>query len=373
MRGVPDRTPLWVRARNEVAFFEQHAVGLDRSEPFLGTPTQVFAALVLQDWWRRILPVVNVEVEVSLPHSDCVRESSIPVWEPDGASYEARRDHCSRLNDQEPTHHTLGGEAAESSPRGHPDDATDPDSDKDGGDGKIARQSAWLAAADMVEIEVAISLDDCWAATDAPSTAEALVPESTAPHEVAAVGRGGDAAISIKSEAPRAADAEASPSEHGGVAQKEMVVARGIEDVFSVVSDVEAYPRWVRGLDKVDVHERDEDGHVLRAEFTVGAMGLKISYVLAYTIERPFRLAWVSVAGGVKHISGHYKLSPTEDGKGTVVQYVLSVDTGFKMPGLLRRTATGLVISAALPDLKRHLEATPPDAPNSPGRAWPWS
>ena len=41
---------------------------------------------------------------------------------------------------------------------------------------------------------------------------------------------------------------------------------------------------------------------------------------------------------------------------GTRVRYKLNVDTGFKMPFMLKRTATSLVVGAALPDLKRYLE-----------------
>ena len=51
----------------------------------------------------------------------------------------------------------------------------------------------------------------------------------------------------------------ATPSKaDGGSAQKEMVVARRIEDVFAVVADLESYVHWTKGLEKVEVVERDE-------------------------------------------------------------------------------------------------------------------
>jgi ribosome-associated toxin RatA of RatAB toxin-antitoxin module len=163
--------------------------------------------------------------------------------------------------------------------------------------------------------------------------------------------------------------------------EKEMTVAsRSVADVFAVVAGFEDYPKWVSGLQKVETLERDEAtgrGSVVR--FTAGAMGLTIQYTLQYTAyigEGGSQvLAWRSIAGGVKSIEGSYHLSPTDEGSsgagprpgataemgaaapaGTRVRYKLNVDTGFKMPAMLRRTATGLIIGAALPDLKRHLE-----------------
>ena len=44
-------------------------------------------------------------------------------------------------------------------------------------------------------------------------------------------------------------------------------------------------------------------------------------------------------------------------GSSTRVQYRLDVEMGFKVPGPVKRTVTGLVIGAALPDLKRYLES----------------
>ena len=145
-------------------------------------------------------------------------------------------------------------------------------------------------------------------------------------------------------------------------AEKEMVVARRLADVFAVISEFEAYPTWVAGLQQVEVLERDgESGLGTLVRFTAGAMGLSISYTLAYTTTTGTAgggrvLSWRSVAGGVKSIVGSYELTPASE-ESTRVQYRLDVDTGFKMPAMLRRTATSLVIGAALPDLKRHLEA----------------
>jgi ribosome-associated toxin RatA of RatAB toxin-antitoxin module len=166
-----------------------------------------------------------------------------------------------------------------------------------------------------------------------------------------------------------------SASTDQGTVEKEMIVAnRSVDDVFAVVAGFDDYPKWVTGLQKVETLERDKTtGRGSVVQFTAGAMGLSISYTLQYTVhtgnDDDLVLAWQSIAGGVKSIEGSYHLSPvdgngsrgaelgeTTSRGGTRVRYKLNVDTGFKMPWMLKRTATSLVVGAALPDLKRYLE-----------------
>ena len=149
-------------------------------------------------------------------------------------------------------------------------------------------------------------------------------------------------------------------SAHGTVA-KEIIISRPVADVFAVVADIGAYPAWISGLQSVEITERDEtSGLATLACFTAGAMGITITYTLRYTAtENDFggkKLAWRSIGGGVKSIVGQYDLSPVDE-NATRVAYSLDVDTGFAMPALLRRTAIGLIVGAALPDLKKHVES----------------
>ena len=216
---------------------------------------------------------------------------------------------------------------------------------------------------EVVEVEVVLSLDD--EPDDSEDQAQsALLPPPPTAQPARAPGGIAQAATQPNAAAATSTAADGSAKEsvvvrrdgEGDSAEKEMVVQRGVADVFTVVSDFLAYPKWVTGLQKVEVVESDAEGRPCVVEFTAGAMGLSISYTLAYTMEPPGLLSWRSVAGGVKSIVGQYRLTPMEGGS-TKVLYRLDVDTGFKMPGLLRRTATKLVIGAALPDLKRYLES----------------
>ena len=219
------------------------------------------------------------------------------------------------------------------------------------------------AECELIEVEVVISLEDI---SDAEAQAPpapahtAAPPASLPPHSAAPAPVLAPLPVSPRSEG-------ASPDSSYGAVEKEMVVARSMADVLEVISNFGEYPKWVTGLQKVEVIKRDAaTGRGSEVQFTAGAMGLSISYTLANTLacesegaSEATILSWRSIAGGVKSIVGSYHLSaaPESGDDCTRVRYKLDVDTGFKMPALLRRTATGLVIGAALPDLKKHLES----------------
>ena len=157
------------------------------------------------------------------------------------------------------------------------------------------------------------------------------------------------------------------PSEQAAV-EKEMIVGRPIADVFAVVSDFDAYPTWVNGLQSVETLERDQDSGIGRVvRFTAGAMGLSISYTLQYTVSS---VADDEDGGGGEDEQGscsHGSQSPAASNPSQVTitcrppkQRVVAMASktrvrykldgyGFKMPAMLRRTATSLVVGAALP------------------------
>jgi uncharacterized membrane protein len=203
-------------------------------------------------------------------------------------------------------------------------------------------------------------------AGDSPRlVARAADPPLAQPPEVPPAGEGPSSTpivtsppctASIPTIPPRTAPEATGPTDS---AEKEMTVNRPVAEVFAVVTAFEAYPKWVAGLKKVEILERDEASGIGRVvKFTAGAMGLSINYTLSYSIAPPGMLSWVSIEGGVKSIVGQYLLTPADGtGSSTRVQYRLDVEMGFKVPGPVKRTVTGLVIGAALPDLKRYLES----------------
>lgn len=130
-----------------------------------------------------------------------------------------------------------------------------------------------------------------------------------------------------------------------------------MEELFDIVTDMEAYPEWVDGLEEVTVLEENDDGLPLRAEMLVDAMLKKLRYVLVYEYDQPCEVSWVSEEGGdVRHIEGAYRFEDLGDGT-TLVTYELGVDPGFTVPGFMLRTAEKKIASAALNGLKDRAEA----------------
>jgi len=133
-----------------------------------------------------------------------------------------------------------------------------------------------------------------------------------------------------------------------------IVIAAPADKILEVVADIEAYPEWMSAFVQARVIERNENGRPLRAEFEVDAKIKVAEYVLEY--EYPVDgVTWKSVEGNVKEIAGSYSFK--ESAGGTEVIYEYSIDTGFPIPGFLRKQGVKVMVSSALNDLKRRAES----------------
>ena len=160
---------------------------------------------------------------------------------------------------------------------------------------------------------------------------------------------GGDGAHSV-------ADLEAAaPAASTDFVERELVIDAPPSTVFDAMIDFDSLPQWANGINEV-VDETPPGSSTRLIRFNSGVMGINVDYTLAYTLVRPTRVSWVSVAGAVKRIVGEYRLTPV-DAASTRVNYRLEVDAGFSIPGPVRRAVNGLVVGAALPALKRHVES----------------
>lgn len=151
-------------------------------------------------------------------------------------------------------------------------------------------------------------------------------------------------------------DLEAAPAAAADYVERELVIGAPISVVFDAMVDFESLPEWASGINEV-VDETPPGSSTRLVKFNSGVMGINVTYTLAYTLVRPTRVSWISVAGAVKRIVGEYRLTPV-DAASTRVNYRLEVDAGFSIPGPVRRAVNGLVVGAALPALKRHVESS---------------
>ena len=130
------------------------------------------------------------------------------------------------------------------------------------------------------------------------------------------------------------------------------------KEIMAVISDFDTYPEWIGNLKSVEVLERDSKGRASRVAFKVDTRVLSASYTLDYAYRpRNAGVDWTYVEGTLRDLEGSYALE-RDNGDGTRVTYSISVDTGFPIPGIIKRKAEKVVIDSALKGLKQHVEST---------------
>jgi hypothetical protein len=143
-------------------------------------------------------------------------------------------------------------------------------------------------------------------------------------------------------------------------ATEHIEIDASVERVHAVLLDFERYPEWARDLREVEVLDRDEAGRGVRVRFRAAAMGRSVGYTLSYDhADAPNRLPWVLEEGDVvRALDGAYELTPAGDGgTGTRVTWSLDVELQVPIPGFVKRRAESMIIKAALPELKAHVES----------------
>jgi len=128
-----------------------------------------------------------------------------------------------------------------------------------------------------------------------------------------------------------------------------------IETVFSVITDYESLPEWMTFIKECFVHKRDSNGMGLVVEFLVDLKVKKINYTLRYSYEAPNVVAWEYIEGDVKSIDGGYRFEQL-DSDLTKAHYSLDVDTGFYVPGPIKKTLSGQAMRDSLNQLKDRAE-----------------
>ena len=138
----------------------------------------------------------------------------------------------------------------------------------------------------------------------------------------------------------------------------DMVMNATPEHCFMVASDFERYPEWLPEVQQVVVLERDSLGRPCVVAFQVGAFGRSANYILIYDFkEAPKAFSWSQREGDITYaLDGSYSFGSSDD-MTTTVHYELSVGLRIPIPGFVRRRAEGLIVDAALRDLKTRVES----------------
>ncbi len=138
----------------------------------------------------------------------------------------------------------------------------------------------------------------------------------------------------------------------------DMVMDASPESCFMVASDFERYHEWLPEVQQVVVLERDDLRRPCVVAFQVGAFGRSANYILVYDFgEAPDAFSWSQREGDITYaLDGSYRFIGAGE-TSTTVHYELSVGLRIPIPGFVRRRAEGLIVDAALRDLKTRVES----------------
>lgn len=128
-----------------------------------------------------------------------------------------------------------------------------------------------------------------------------------------------------------------------------------VDTVWSVITDIDAYPEWAEGVRGAEVLASNDDGSPSQARFRVDARVAEITYTLRYDYE-DHDVRWELVEGeSVSQLDGAYLLRP--NGDSTEVQYTLEVDVDMPVPTFLKKRAARYILDQGLRGLKARAEA----------------
>ncbi len=138
---------------------------------------------------------------------------------------------------------------------------------------------------------------------------------------------------------------------------REVVIEATPDEILDVLFDIESLPEWSSVHQKVEVLERDDQGHPTRSRQVVKLVGVSDEQELAYTVHDD-GVSWTLVSAKQQRAQeGRYTLTP--DGDSTRVRFELTVDLLMPVPGfLIKRGSKSLMDTATKGLRKRVLEVT---------------
>lgn len=126
--------------------------------------------------------------------------------------------------------------------------------------------------------------------------------------------------------------------------------------VYDTIGDFERYPEWLTEFKTVEVTQVRDDGWAQQARYTLGAVGITLSFVLDYTYTDD-RIEWTLVEGDMlQRLDGAYDLTDNGDGT-TTLTYELEVTSSIPLPGFVRRKVAAKIVSDSLAAAKQRAEA----------------
>ncbi len=136
---------------------------------------------------------------------------------------------------------------------------------------------------------------------------------------------------------------------------REVVIDATPDEIMDVLFDLESLTEWSSFHKKVEILERDDEGHPSKSRQTVKIVGVSDEQVLDYSVHDD-GVGWTLESSKQQRAQeGRYTLTP--DGDSTRVRFDLTVDLSAPVPGfLVKRGTKGLMETATDGLRKRVLE-----------------
>ncbi|WIM89074.1 SRPBCC family protein [Candidatus Mycobacterium wuenschmannii] len=126
---------------------------------------------------------------------------------------------------------------------------------------------------------------------------------------------------------------------------RQVVIEATPDDIMDVLFDLESLTEWSSAHQRVEILERDDEGHPTKSRQVVKIVGITDEQVLDYSVHDD-GVSWTLVSSKQQRAQeGRYRLTP--DGDSTTVDFELTVDPTIAIPGfLIKKGAKGLMETA---------------------------
>jgi hypothetical protein len=136
-------------------------------------------------------------------------------------------------------------------------------------------------------------------------------------------------------------------------------VDAGVERCWAVVEDLERWPQWQQGLERLDVVERDEQGRPVVCDTVSDAKITKVRCRVRVSYDQPQHLSFTRMqSDDVDQMDGSWELQEKGDGR-THAVYKLAVDPGHVgfMARPLEKALRPIVVGRRAQELAREVAA----------------
>lgn len=134
-----------------------------------------------------------------------------------------------------------------------------------------------------------------------------------------------------------------------------------IERCWALVEDVAIAPEWQRGLEEMNVVERDGAGRGVICDSVIDGKIRMFHTRVQFSYEGPHRLAWEQIRGDLKSMRGSWEFADLGDGL-TRVSYRLALDPGrlgLLIRGPVEASVRAVIVGARPGELATRLAAAP--------------